>query len=104
MVSSRFILTALVIDIKISNHTILCIVGTYKGCKAPMIDLNNYYFKPYDDKGQTNPKWLFLDEYGNDSFEWVNMHNATKILHAISDEKWKVPSQHVQFSLILCYA
>ena len=45
-----YILTALEIDVKFSDHINIVVVGPYKGCIAPMVDLNNYDFKIFSDK------------------------------------------------------
>ena len=40
----RDLLTALGLDLKFSKNVILSREGTYEGCYAPMLDVNNFYF------------------------------------------------------------
>ena len=45
MILGRYLLAALVLDIKFSKHVILGGAVPYEGCLSPMVDVNNYIFK-----------------------------------------------------------
>ena len=45
MILDRDLLTALGLDLKISENVIHSGEGPYEGCSAPMVDVSNYEFK-----------------------------------------------------------
>ena len=50
MILGRYLLTALVLDIKFSDNVIICREGPYEGCSEPMVDVSNYGYKSITDK------------------------------------------------------
>ena len=50
MILGRYLLTALVLDLKFSDNVIIGGKGPYEGCSALMVDLINYDFTSITDK------------------------------------------------------
>ena len=50
IISDRYWLTSLVLDIKLYEHVIIGGAGTYEGCLEYMVDISNYYFKYIPDR------------------------------------------------------
>ena len=44
MVLSRYLLTALGLNISFPENIVIGDEGPYEGCSAPMVDVSNYYF------------------------------------------------------------
>ena len=46
----RYLIAALVLDIKLSKNTCIGGEGPHEGCLAPKVDVNNRKFKPLAEK------------------------------------------------------
>ena len=68
MILGRNVLTALGIDIKISDHTIKVGVRPYQGDMVSMVDPNYYDFKPIN-KTKNYTGRIFMGAYIEECFE-----------------------------------
>ena len=50
MILGRDLIIALVLDLKFSENIVIGSEVPYGGCSVPMVDVNNYYFKPLTEK------------------------------------------------------
>ena len=60
MILGRYLLTDLVLNLKLSDYIIGAYDGTFKGMMSPMVDLVKYEFK-YLNTGKITPKELFTN-------------------------------------------
>ena len=62
--------------------------GPYKGCSAPMVDVNNYGFNILMSK-TVKPKEYFINAYVSECFEYESAISATLRIRRISDAKYE---------------
>ena len=88
MILGRDLLTALGLDLKLSEKIIIGGDGTYEGCPAPMIDLNNYEFKSLTDK-MIKPEESFINLYVGKCLKPKSTISSTHRICRFLDTKYK---------------
>ena len=76
MIRGRDLLTALGLDIKMSENVITGGEGPYEGCLSPMIEVSNYDFKYISDK-TVKPEEYFVNSYVKECLESDSAINLT---------------------------
>ena len=61
----RYIITSLVIDVKLYKHSILGFMGPYKGCKENMVDLIYCESKLLNKNTKIKQNESFMEAYVN---------------------------------------
>ena len=88
MILVRYLLTALVLYLKLSENGIHGREGPYKVCSAPMVDVDNYDFNIL--KAKTfKPEESFINTYVSECFESDSAIRATHIMRRILDAKYE---------------
>ena len=88
MILGRYLLSALGLDIKFSDNVIHIGEGPYKGCYAPMVDVDNYNFNILTAK-TFKPEESFINAYVSECFESEGAISATLIMYIILDTKYE---------------
>ena len=67
MILCRELLTALGLNLKLSDHIIEADYGPFKGSTEPMVDLGTYKFKTLN-TGKITPEESFMDAYAEEMY------------------------------------
>ena len=82
MILGRYILKALLLNLKFSDHVIEADYGTFKGSMAPMVDLDMYDFK-YLSTGNITPEESFTNTYTEEMHRLEQVCSYTRRLLVI---------------------
>ena len=82
MILGRYLLTALWLNLKFSDHIIEADYGTFKGSTTPTVDLGTYESKDLN-TGNITLKELFKNAYVDEIHELEQVRTSTKLLHVI---------------------
>ena len=88
MILGRDLLTALGLDIKFYENVILGREGPYKGCLAPMVNVNKYNFNIITSK-TVKPEESFINMYVSECFESKSAIRAECRMRRILEAKYK---------------
>ena len=88
MILGRDLLTALVLDLKFPENAINGGKGPYKGCSAPMVDVNNYDCSILTEK-IVKPDESFINVYVSECFESESEISAPCRMRSILDTKYE---------------
>ena len=80
------LLTYFRINLKNSDHNIEADNGKCKGSTIPMVDLDKYAFK-YWNEGEITHEYLFTIAYTEEIKGWEKVRTSTKFLRVILDAK-----------------
>ena len=86
MILGRDILTALGIDLKLSENIIIGGDGTYEGYSTAMIDVRNYDFKPITEK-IVEPEQYFINSYVDKYLIFEGTIKSTRRIRSTLDTK-----------------
>ena len=88
MILGRDLLTALVLDLKFYKNVIYGGEGPYKGCSAPILDINNYDFNVLIAK-TVKPQESFINAYAKKCLKYEGAISSTRRMRIILYAKYK---------------
>ena len=88
MIPGRDLLTTLGLGLKFSQKFIHGVEVPYKGCSAPMVDVNNYDFNIVTSK-IVKLEESFINAYVNECFEYESAISATHKMRRILDANYE---------------
>ena len=88
IILGRYVLTALGLNLKCSGNVIHGVEGPYKGCSAPMVDVNNYDFNTLTTK-TVKPEESFINVHVSECFESKIAISETRRMRRILDAKYE---------------
>ena len=100
IILGRDLLTALVMDLKLSENVTHGVEGPYKGCSAPIVVVDNYDLNILTAK-TVKPEESFIKSYVIECFESESAISATRRMRRILDAKYK-KSDHNKFMTKQC--
>ena len=90
MILSKYLLTALGLDLEFSKHVIIGGDGPYEGCLEPIADITDYGFKPSTDKSiMTEESFIII--YVNECFKSEITVSSTCRMHMTGS----IPRRHL---------
>ena len=88
MILGRCVLTALGLNLKLSDHFIEADYGTFKSLTLPMIDMVTHEWN-CSNTGNITPEETFMNAYAEEIHELEKVRTSTKLLRVILDAKYE---------------